>query len=227
MISFCIFDKRKTLCLSPPRMAEYLLDLRPRMKYVDRKAQLRALTSEEEYRHQHQQRQVDVSTTVYVGNLACNPFPTTEEQLWEHLSWAGRIKRLIMGLNPHTGMPAGFCFAEYFEQESAIAAASWLRLSVADDRVVSVGFDVGRVMENSRYWARGKGGAQVRDVYRQTVDEGRGGLGARRADAEGIEQTRVDPASSSVALYTWLPLPVQATQPGGASSNIGQKRKVR
>lgn len=56
-----------------------------------------------------QQAQLARSSTLYVGNLS---FFTTEEQIYELFSKAGRIRRIIMGLDRNAKTPCGFCFVE-------------------------------------------------------------------------------------------------------------------
>ena len=55
----------------------------------------------------------------FVGNL---PFTITEEQLLEHFSLVGPVKKVRMLNDKDTGRPKGFAFIEYFEPLVALAA---------------------------------------------------------------------------------------------------------
>ena len=57
-----------------------------------------------------QERQLLVSTTLYVGNMS---FYTSEEQIHELFSRCGDVKRIVMGLDKYKKTPCGFCFVEY------------------------------------------------------------------------------------------------------------------
>ncbi|KAG5472655.1 hypothetical protein LSCM4_01976 [Leishmania orientalis] len=179
-------------------MSSDLVDTLPRMQYVDRHELLRSLLTTEEFRVRRQE-QLDYSTTVYVGNLS---FYTTEEQLYHHFSPCGHIRDMVMGLNEETRRPCGFCFVVFESQAAAVLAVQELDGSLLDDRVVSVGWDVG--CDRSRRWGRGAHGGQVVDGVRQNLDEGRGGLGALRRDALGL--TALTAAEEQVA-YEWVSAP--------------------
>ncbi len=71
-----------------------------------------------------------------------------------------------------------------------------------DDRLVSVDADEGLDDLCERRWARGYTGGQVSDEYRETLDQGRGGLGVRRASEVGID--RLVSASDTIN-YCWVP----------------------
>lgn len=56
-----------------------------------------------------QMAKINVSNTVYVGNLA---FFTQESQIYEFFSRCGLVKKVIMGVNKITKQPCGFCFVK-------------------------------------------------------------------------------------------------------------------
>lgn len=56
------------------------------------------------------ERLLEVSTTLYVGNLS---FYTSEEQIYEVFSRGGDVRRVVMGLDKVKKTPCGFCFVEY------------------------------------------------------------------------------------------------------------------
>lgn len=55
------------------------------------------------------QKKLEVTTTVYIGNLNLN---STESDIRKLFSKAGDIKTFIMGIERKTLAPAGFCFIE-------------------------------------------------------------------------------------------------------------------
>ncbi|KAK9892047.1 hypothetical protein WA026_018247 [Henosepilachna vigintioctopunctata] len=63
-----------------------------------------------------QEKLLEVSTTLYVGNLS---FYTTENQIYDLFARCGDIKRIIMGLDKFKRTPCGFCFVEYYTREDA------------------------------------------------------------------------------------------------------------
>lgn len=75
---------------------------------------------------------LDVSTTLYVGNMSFN---STEEQIYKLFSQCGQVKKVIMGMNKQLGKPCGFCFVEYFTHEDALDARRFLSGMRLDDRV--------------------------------------------------------------------------------------------
>lgn len=117
-------------------------------------------------------RALDLSTTLYVGNLS---FFTTEEQIYELFSKAGEIKRIIMGLDRNKKTPCGFCFLEYYTREDAEDCVKYVNGTKLDDRVIRVDWDTG--FTPARQFGRGASGGQVRDEYRTDYDPGRGGYG--------------------------------------------------
>ncbi|VDM36769.1 unnamed protein product [Toxocara canis] len=115
---------------------------------------------------------LSTSTTLYVGNLS---YYTTEEQVYELFSRAGRIRRIIMGIDRFKKTPCGFCFVEYYYREDAEDAMRCINATRLDDRIIRTDWDTGFV--EGRQYGRGKHGGQVRDEYRKDYDPGRGGWG--------------------------------------------------
>lgn len=181
-------------------MSSDLVDSTPCMQYVDRHELLRSLLTTEQFQERRQE-QLNYSTTVYVGNLS---FYTTEEQLYDHFAPCGHIRDIVMGLNEATRCPCGFCFVVYESQAAAVIAVQGLNGTLLDDRVISVGWDVG--CDASRRWGRGAHGGQVVDGVRQNLDEGRGGLGALRRDALGVT---VSTAEGELVTYAWVAPPAK------------------
>ncbi|CUE67529.1 nuclear cap binding protein, putative [Bodo saltans] len=177
-------------------MAEYLVDLTPRSDYVDRKLCLRSLTAETDF-VKSRQKDLNVTRTVYVGNLS---FYTTESQIESHFSACGDIERIVMGLGAQSKAPCGFCFVVFETFESALAAVQDLHKTLLDDSTISVTWDAGLV-DDSRRWGRGVNG-QVIDAKRPTNDDRRGGLGGMRQEANGIAPTILEDA---LVTYTWVP----------------------
>ena len=131
------------------------------------------------YRDQHfkgsrneQERLLQTSTTLYVGNLS---FYTTEEQLYELFGKCGDVKRIIMGLDKFKRTPCGFCFVEYYMRDDAENALRYINGTRLDDRIIRTDWDAGFI--EGRQFGRGKSGGQVRDEYRTDFDAGRGGYG--------------------------------------------------
>ncbi|CAK8698001.1 nuclear cap-binding protein subunit 2-like [Clavelina lepadiformis] len=122
----------------------------------------------------HQEKLLQLSTTLYVGNLS---YFTTEEQIYELFSKCGDLKRVVMGLDKFKKTPCGFCFVEYYDRVSAEDCVRFINGTRLDDRVVRTDWDAG--FKEGRQYGRGKAGGQVRDEYRQDFDPGRGGFGVR------------------------------------------------
>ena len=112
------------------------------------------------------------STTLYIGNLS---FYTTEEQVHDAFSRAGRVVRIVMGLDKHARTPCGFCFVIFADRAGAEAAVKYLGGAALDDRPIRADYDWGFV--DGRQFGRGRAGGQVRDEYRTDFDPGRGGYG--------------------------------------------------
>lgn len=117
------------------------------------------------------------STTVYVGNLS---FYTTEDQIHEVFSKAGKVKQIIMGLDRQKKTPCGFCFVEFFTYDDAQDACKYINGALVDERAVRVDMDWGFV--EGRQFGRGRSGGQVRDEFRTDYDPGRGGYGHIMSD---------------------------------------------
>ncbi|KAG2518245.1 hypothetical protein JM18_007758 [Phytophthora kernoviae] len=121
-----------------------------------------------------QQRAMNRSSTLYIGNLS---FFTSEVQLYELFSRVGTVKRVIMGLDRFKKTPCGFCFVEYNTHDEAQACAQFLSETRLDNRVVRCEMDGG--FREGRQFGRGLSGGQVRDDRRSKddYDAGRGGYG--------------------------------------------------
>jgi RNA recognition motif-containing protein len=144
-------------------MARLFLDREPLTQYKDRLFK----GSMEEYLER-----LRTSSTLYVGNVS---FYTSEEQIWDLFTRAGPVKAIVMGLDKNLKTPCGFCFVEYHNRPDAERAVKYLNGTKLDDREVRMDFDWG--FQEGRQFGRGKSGGQVRDEYRTTYDEGRGGYG--------------------------------------------------
>ncbi|KAL0215746.1 hypothetical protein P9112_007930 [Eukaryota sp. TZLM1-RC] len=75
------------------------------------------------------------TTTLYVGNLS---FYTSVEQIHALFSRAGRIKRIIMGLNKKSLKPCGFCFVEYYTLASTEIAMRYINRTILDEREILI-----------------------------------------------------------------------------------------
>jgi RNA recognition motif-containing protein len=123
------------------------------------------------------------SRTVYVGNLS---FTTREEQIHELFSRAGRIHRIIMGLNAQTRTPCGFAFVEFDNHDSADLAQRCLAGMQLEGRVLRA--DLDQEFESGREFGRSKSGGQLQDDARRDFDLGRGGWGVfQQQQRERIE----------------------------------------
>lgn len=141
------------------------------------------------YRDQHfrgsrqdQERQLKLTTTIYVGNMS---FYTTEEQVHELFSMCGDIKRIVMGLDKFKKTPCGFCFVEYYNRVDLENCMRYVNGTRLDDRVIRTDLDAGFV--EGRQYGRGKSGGQVRDEYRSDYDVGRGGYGKIIQQKAGVD----------------------------------------
>jgi cold-inducible RNA-binding protein len=89
----------------------------------------------------HHTKERVISTKIFVGNLS---FTTTEQELSQVLSEAGRVVRVHIGTDRETGRSRGFAFVEYgTDTEAADAIRRFdgydlggrrLRVNDADDR---------------------------------------------------------------------------------------------
>lgn len=114
------------------------------------------------------------SSTIYIGNLS---FYTTEEQVYELFTRAGKVDRIVMGLDRFNKTPCGFCFVEFSSHDDSIRAIRYLDQTKLDDRIIKIDRDPGFV--EGRQYGRGMSGGQMRDEFREDYDPGRGGFGAR------------------------------------------------
>merc|ERR1711981_232073 len=105
---------------------------------------------------------------LYVGNLS---FFTTEDQIYEVVSKAGPVKRVVMGLDKFKKTPCGFCFVEYQTRKGAEDCMKYINKTVVDDRQIRTDWDTG--FSEERRYGRGKSGGQVRDEYRDYLDHNR------------------------------------------------------
>eukprot|EP00917_Polyrhabdina_sp_WS-2016_P014428 GHVP01031542.1.p1 GENE.GHVP01031542.1~~GHVP01031542.1.p1 ORF type:complete len:211 (-),score=35.95 GHVP01031542.1:857-1489(-) len=117
---------------------------------------------------------LEVSTSVYVGNLA---FYTSEDQIFELFSRVGYVRSVIIGLNKQK-QSAGFAFVTFGSHEEAELASRLLDQAGLDNRQIRVDMDSGVELER-RKEGRGYGGQQWRDVFRKGYDSGRGEGGGR------------------------------------------------
>lgn len=133
-------------------------------------------------------KRVEISSTVYVGNLSCY---TNELQIHELFSRCGSIRRIIMGLDKIKKTPCGFCFVEFDEREGALNSIDYLNRTLLDGRVITIDIDAGFV--EGRQFGRGKDGGQVGDERRQQREQQmaqRGGYGGGGASGAGFIATR-------------------------------------
>lgn len=102
------------------------------------------------------------SSTVYVGKYPFqNANAAKESHIYTIFSQCGTIKRVIMGVNAITKVPAGFCFVEFFERSAALAAVTWLNGTRIGGREIAV--DIDRGFEEGRQYGRGQSGYQKND----------------------------------------------------------------
>lgn len=128
------------------------------------------------------------SGTVYVGHLTLS---TTEEQIYEAFSKAGRISRVIMGLNAHDQSPTGFCFVEFESPKGALNAVKYLNKTKINGKNIEIDLDPG--FEDGRQYGRAENGAQKSQYYNminggRTFGRGRGrgrGRGGRGRGGRG------------------------------------------
>lgn len=120
------------------------------------------------------------SGTVYVGHLTLS---TTEEQIYEAFSKAGRISRVIMGLNAHDQSPTGFCFVEFESPKGALNAVKYLNKTKVNGKNVEIDLDPG--FEDGRQYGRAENGAQKSQYY-SMINGGRSfGRGRGRGRGRG------------------------------------------
>ncbi|RVD90517.1 RNA-binding protein [Tubulinosema ratisbonensis] len=97
------------------------------------------------------------SKTVYVGQLPNN---IKEEAIWFMFSTCGEIKRVIMGINRTTLYPCGFCFVEFYTQESARLACLFNKFNYSG-KLLNVNIDYGFI--NGRQFGRGYFGGTFKE----------------------------------------------------------------
>jgi cleavage stimulation factor subunit 2 len=102
---------------------------------------------------------------VFVGNLAMN---TTEEQLMEVFSDAGRVVRVRMITDPDTMTFRGFAFVEYFDHPSALSAIRNMNDYDLNGRKIRVNFSHSSHNEG----LAGKLGMDVQSQSKQSVGPG-------------------------------------------------------
>jgi len=107
------------------------------------------------------------SSTLYVGNPA---FSTRTAQVRAHFSTISKVKEINMGLDRVKKTPCGFCFVQYHDRASALAAVANLSGSKLDSRVIRVELDAG--FHLGRQYGRGLHGGQVRDEKTMTGRRG-------------------------------------------------------
>lgn len=157
-------------------------------------------------------KRLQVSATVYVGNLSCY---TNEYQLHELFARCGSIKRIIMGLDKNTKLPCGFCFVEFDERESATKSIKFLNKTHLDGREITIDIDAG--FEKGREFGRGANGGQLGDERRKereskdTYHDQRGGYGGARTMTRFI---------TVVACFAMISILLIANQPNYVSSEI-------
>lgn len=122
--------------------------------------------------HERQLKAILASSWVYVGNMS---FFTRELQIRELFQRAGRVVRIVMGLNWKTKQPCGFCFVELDSCDSAQVAEACLSGLVLDEQVIKVQRDWG--WTPGRQFGRASNGGQIRDLYRKGFNPHRGGYG--------------------------------------------------
>ncbi|PVU95034.1 hypothetical protein BB560_005876 [Smittium megazygosporum] len=92
-----------------------------------------------------------------------------------------------MGLDRNQKTPCGFCFVEYYTNESALDCMKYINFSRLDNRIIRTDLDPG--FKDGRQYGRGKSGGQVRDEYRSEFDKDRGGWG--RFQEEVMKQRKI------------------------------------
>eukprot|EP00051_Salpingoeca_urceolata_P029798 m.7360 g.7360 ORF g.7360 m.7360 type:complete len:228 (+) comp2904_c0_seq1:69-752(+) len=91
--------------------------------------------------------------TIHVANLSLY---TTEEQVHELFTKAGRVRRVIMGLNSFKRTPCGFCFVQYDQPEGAENCLRYLRGARLDDRPIRVNLDPLGFEDGKQFSDRGR-----------------------------------------------------------------------
>jgi len=103
------------------------------------------------------------SATIYVSNI---PESTREERLWLLFGLAGRVKRVIPGINKGLLTFCGFCFVEYANPADADTAIDFFEDFSLDGKILRADKDVG--FTDGRQYGRGIfGGAYKKDIKRR------------------------------------------------------------
>ena len=118
-------------------------------EYYDRRSRL----SREEY-----MERLRTSTTLYVGSLPSN---LSDAFMRNIFSFAGPVKKIIMGVNRRNFFPCGFCFVEYYNRSDAENAAKYLNNTLIGEKRITIDFDHG--YSSGREYGRGKRGGQLED----------------------------------------------------------------
>ncbi|MEN2495593.1 MAG: Nuclear cap-binding protein subunit 2 [Marteilia pararefringens] len=134
-------------------------------------------------------QKLEKTRTLYVGNLS---FFTSEFQIYSLFEKAGRVEKVIIGLDRFKKTPCGFCFVMYFlniphynfcilncqrmaDRAGAEACVDHISGTMLDNRYIRCDLDAGFV--DGRQYGRSRLGGQVRDKYRTNYDKARGGFG--------------------------------------------------
>lgn len=126
--------------------------VKPKSKYYDKIN----YSTQEEY-----DQAVSVSTTVYVGNLEKE---TSQDSIKELFSRAGRVKRIVMGIN-NEGSRCGFCFVIFENHQAAQRAVEFVSQTRLQEKIIRVDLDPG--YKEGREKGRGRDGNQKRDDFRR------------------------------------------------------------
>ncbi|RMZ88199.1 hypothetical protein DV736_g4564, partial [Chaetothyriales sp. CBS 134916] len=98
--------------------------------------------------------------SVFIGNV---PFSITEEQLKDLLGQAGPVVRLRMLMNPDTGKPRGYGFADFIDADSAAAAVRNLNGLDIQGRKIRVDWPTGSHGDKELSHASGAGSLDITD----------------------------------------------------------------
>ncbi|XP_050438699.1 nuclear cap-binding protein subunit 2-like [Adelges cooleyi] len=85
-------------------------------------------------------KKLEESTTVYVG---CLNLLSSESDIHKLFSSAGKIKKIIMGIDNETSGPGGFCFIEYETRLGAETCMKTMTKAMLDGKQVKVDWDAG------------------------------------------------------------------------------------
>jgi len=170
------------------------------------------------------------SSTVYVGGLSVY---TAEEQLHAVFSFAGTVRRVIMGLHRVDRRPCGFCFVEFVKRKAAERAELLLNGLVLEDHELKVEMDPG--FKEGRQYGRAKSGGQMNEERMQRRRGGFRGSSrgtSRRGGGRSGSSYRGDFRGHSAFLEPertgtfGAPIPSHTTGPSGQRRNGGLKRPL-